>query len=76
MSTNKSELAQSLQYNMRQQLAQEMHIMPYTIEYTLKMRALHDRIQDKRATTTTAYGRQWVKKMNALRYRLAYSLVK
>ena len=50
--------------------------MPYTIEYTLKMRALHDRIQAKRATTLTVYGRLWVKKMNNLRYRLAYSLVK
>lgn len=50
--------------------------MPYTIEYTLKMRKLHNKIQDTRATTLTVRGRQWVKKMNNLRYRLAYSLVK
>jgi hypothetical protein len=49
--------------------------MPYTHEYFAKMKRLHDKIQSDRATTTTVYGRQWVKIMNRLRYRMAYSLV-
>jgi hypothetical protein len=48
--------------------------MPFSYEYTEKMRRVHDAIQCTRAVTHTHYGRQWVKKMNALRYCLAYSL--
>ena len=48
--------------------------MPFSYEYTERMRRLHDEIQASRATTYNAYGRQWVIKMNQLRYRLAYSL--
>ena len=50
--------------------------MPYTLEHTMRLRNLHNRIQATRATTTTKYGQQWVKVMNRLRTRLAYSLVK
>lgn len=48
--------------------------MPYTHDYTLRMRRLHDAIQATRATTTTKYGQRWVRIMNRLRTRLAYSL--
>jgi len=48
--------------------------MPYAQTYTDRMRMLHDRIQATRATTTTTYGRRWVRIMNRLRTRLAYSL--
>lgn len=48
--------------------------MPYTVEYTAKMRALHSRIQATRATTTTKQGQRWTRVMNRLRTRLAYAL--
>lgn len=49
--------------------------MPYTLEYALRMRRIHDHIQATRATTTTRYGQRWVRIMNRLRTRLSYSLV-
>ena len=48
--------------------------MPFTYEYTERMRRLHDAIQESRAITHTEYGRCWVRIMNRLRFRLAYSL--
>lgn len=48
--------------------------MPYTPEYFARMRAVHDRINATRATTTTPHGRRWMRIMNRLRTRLAYAL--
>lgn len=48
--------------------------MPYSFAYFARMRAIHDRINATRATTSTPQGRRWVRVMNALRTRLAYGL--
>ena len=48
--------------------------MPYSFTYFRRMLDLHARIQATRATTTSDYGRQWVRVMNSLRYRMAYAL--